>query len=427
MTGAGWATAERIDLPALAAAFGRALRLAGIPVTPARSARFAQALSLTSPLDRGRVYWSARAVLVSGRDQLPIFDRVFAGVFGELADQADWRGDRSAADLRRAEVAQRRAREAPAVEPTGAREAVPGGRQLVDAGPSGESDAGDDQRATELPLAAAGDIERLGERDFARLEPDELRALARLMARLALAPPPRRSRRTRLDPHGDRIDVRATLRAARGTGGDPVSRLRRSRLERPRRLVVLCDVSGSMEPYARAYLQLLHAAVGGSRAEAFVFATRLTRVTRALRGRQPDLAIERAAAAARDWAGGTRLGASLQRFNDEHGRRGMARGAVVVIVSDGWERGDPALVAREMERLRRLAHRIVWVNPRRAAPGYEPLAGGMAAALPFCDEFLSGHSMRALSAVADAIAAGRISGRRPESAARGAPSPSAPS
>ncbi|MGH2876794.1 MAG: vWA domain-containing protein [Solirubrobacteraceae bacterium] len=230
------------------------------------------------------------------------------------------------------------------------------------------------------------------------------------------------------------------------TAGDPIGLARRHRRVVARRLVMLCDISGSMEPYARAYLQFLTCAAGASPdAEAFVFATRLTRVTRALRGRQPDLAIERAATAAQDWAGGTRLGASLQRFNDEHGRRGMARGAVVVIVSDGWERGDPGLVAREMERLRRLAHRIVWVNPRRAARGYEPLAGGMAAALPFCDEFLSGHSMRALSAVADAIAAerisgpgrpsgrgrpggpGRLSGRRPASAVRGAPSPSAPS
>ncbi|MGH2858860.1 MAG: vWA domain-containing protein, partial [Solirubrobacteraceae bacterium] len=308
------------------------------------------------------------------------------------------------------------------------------GRQLVGGRLSGEHERPDDEGASDLPLAAASDAERLREQDFASLEPDELRELAGLMARLALAPPPRRSRRMRRHAHGARLDPRATLRAARRTGGDPVRHLRRARLLRPRRLVVLCDISGSMEPYARAYLQLLHAAVGGSRAEAFVFATRLTRVTRALRARQPDVAIERAGVVARDWSGGTRLGASLQRFNDEHGRRGMARGAVVVIISDGWERGDPALVARELERLRRLAHRIVWVNPRRAAPGYEPLTGGMAAALPFCDYFVSGHSMSALSAVADAIAAGRVSGRpsrvsgrRPASAVRPARPRSGPS
>jgi hypothetical protein len=183
-------------------------------------------------------------------------------------------------------------------------------------------------------------------------------------------------------------------------------------VERPRRIVVLCDISGSMEPYTRAFLQFLHACVGGANAEAFVFATRLTRLTRALRGRRPDLAIERAAAAARDWSGGTRIGEALQRFNDGYGRRGLARGAIVVIVSDGWERGDPALVDREMQRLSLLAHRVIWVNPRKASREFAPLASGMAAALPWCDEFLSGHSLRALEAVTEAIAAGRRHHRR---------------
>jgi uncharacterized protein with von Willebrand factor type A (vWA) domain len=210
----------------------------------------------------------------------------------------------------------------------------------------------------------------------------------------------------RREPHGSRLDVRATLRASYRTGGDPSRQVVRQRAERRRRLVLLCDISGSMEPYTRAFLQLLHAAVGGAHAEAFVFATRLTRLTHALRGPQPDLAIERAAAAARDWSGGTRIGQALRRFNDEHGRRGMARGAVVVILSDGWERGEPALVGREMERLRRLAFRIVWVNPRKAGRDFEPLAGGMAAALPYCDAFVSGHNLRALTVVAEAIAAG---------------------
>jgi hypothetical protein len=185
----------------------------------------------------------------------------------------------------------------------------------------------------------------------------------------------------------------------------------RRRVERPRRVVLICDVSGSMEPYTRAFLQFLHACVGGTRAEAFVFATRLTRLTRPLRTRRPELALERAAAAAKDWSGGTRIGDSLRRFNDAYGRRGMARGAVVVILSDGWERGDPELVVREMQRLRRLAHRIVWVNPRKAGRGYEPLVGGMAAALPWVDAFVSGHNLRALEEVTDAIAgysAGRV-------------------
>ena len=169
---------------------------------------------------------------------------------------------------------------------------------------------------------------------------------------------------------------------------------------------MLCDISGSMEPYSRAYLQFLACAAGaGPNAEAFVFATRLTRVTRALASRHPDRAIQRAAAAAPDWSSGTRIGGALKQFNDRHGRRGMARGAVVVILSDGWERADPAGVAREMERLARLAHRIVWVNPRVAAGDFSVRAGGMVAALEHCDALVSGHSYAALAEVVEAIGA----------------------
>jgi len=193
------------------------------------------------------------------------------------------------------------------------------------------------------------------------------------------------------------------MRRSRRTAGDPVERLHRRRREVPRRLVALLDVSGSMAPYARAYLLLLEGAARGARAETFVFATRLTRVTRALREGRAQLALDRASAAAPDWAGGTRIGEALRTFNDRHGRRGMARGAVVVVLSDGWERGDPALVGREMERLSRLAYRIVWVNPRVAAPGFAPETGGMAAAVPHVDDLVSGHSVAALEHVMEAI------------------------
>jgi uncharacterized protein with von Willebrand factor type A (vWA) domain len=168
---------------------------------------------------------------------------------------------------------------------------------------------------------------------------------------------------------------------------------------------MLLDISGSMEPYARAFLQFLESGVGGAHAEAFVFATRLTRLTPALRGRHPQAAIERAAATAPDWSSGTRIGAALKEFNDRYGRRGMARGAVIVILSDGWEHGDPAGVGREMERLGRLAHRIVWVNPRAASREFAPLAGGMAAAVPHVDALLSGDSLDALDEVVRAIGA----------------------
>jgi uncharacterized protein len=228
------------------------------------------------------------------------------------------------------------------------------------------------------------------------------------MSRLQVATPVRRTRRYEKGRRGQHVDLRRSLRASLRTGGDPIRLSHRHRRIAPRRLVLLCDISGSMEPYARAYLQFLTSAAGsGPNAEAFVFATRLTRLTRALASRHPERAIQRAAAAAPDWSSGTRIGDALKAFNDRHGRRGMARGAVVVILSDGWERGDPALVAREMERLSRLAHRIVWVNPRAAASGFSPRAGGMSAALPHCDALVSGHSLEALGEVVEAIAAER--------------------
>jgi uncharacterized protein with von Willebrand factor type A (vWA) domain len=258
-------------------------------------------------------------------------------------------------------------------------------------------------------IAAASAEERLSEKNFDELSPEELAQLRRLMRRLSLATPERRTRRARRGRRGERIDLRATMRASHRTGGDPVRVARRKRRTRRRPLVMVLDISGSMEPYARALLQFLSTGVAGASGEAFVFATRLTRLTRALRGRSPQAAIERAAAAAPDWSGGTRIGEALAELNDRYARRGLARGAVVVILSDGWERGDPSAVGREMERLRRLAYRIVWVNPRAASPAFEPLAGGMAAALPHVDALVSGHSLSGLDAVVEAIATDRRS------------------
>ena len=257
-----------------------------------------------------------------------------------------------------------------------------------------------------MPLALASDEELLRRKSFDALEPHELAQLYRLMTRLELATPLRRTRRYEKGRRGERIDMRRTLRTSLRTGGDPIRLARRHRRIVRRRLVLLCDISGSMEPYARAYLQFLACAAGsGPNAEAFVFATRLTRLTRALASRNPERAIQRAAAAAPDWSSGTRIGDALREFNDRHGRRGMARGAVIVILSDGWERGDPKLVGREMERLARLAHRIVWVNPRVSADAFSVQSGGMVAALPHCDALVSGHSFQALGEVVEAIGA----------------------
>ncbi|MEO9176401.1 MAG: VWA domain-containing protein, partial [Gaiellales bacterium] len=241
---------------------------------------------------------------------------------------------------------------------------------------------------------------------------DELAQLQRLMSRLKLTTPLRRTRRYERGREGGRIDMRRTLRASLRTGGDPIRLARRRRRVVRRRLVLLCDISGSMEPYTRAYLQFLLSATGsGPHAEAFVFATRLTRITRALASRNPERALQRAAVAAPDWSSGTRIGDALKTFNDRHGRRGMARGAVVVILSDGWERGDPLLVGRELGRLARLANRIVWVNPRVGARGFSVQTGGMLAALPHCDALVSGHSFAALGEVVEAIGSQTLDAR----------------
>ena len=380
------------DAPLAAVALGRSLRAAGLPVTPDRSATFASAVRLLGGGDRDRLYWAARLSFVTAAAQLPAFDAVFAALVDGLTDVADAeRGAPSSPEAGRPRPhAGRTAGETEGGEPRGEPvEARRGG---------GTDDAGS------APVAVrASDVERLADVRLEDLDENELALLAQMVRRLSVATPPRRSRRAHSSPRGEHLDVRTTLRRSLRTGGDPVERRYRRRRMRARPLVALLDVSGSMAPYARAYLLLLEGAARGARAEAFVFATRLTRVTRALREGRPHEALRRAGAAAPDWAGGTRIGEALHAFNDRWGRRGMARDAVVVVFSDGWERGDPALVGREMERLSRLAYRLVWVNPRVAAPGFVPSTGGMAAALPFVDELVSGHSLAALDGVVEAI------------------------
>ena len=228
------------------------------------------------------------------------------------------------------------------------------------------------------------------------------RALARLLlARLARRAPQRVSRRTRpTRRRRDVHDLRATVRASLRHGGELLERRYREPAQRPRRLVLVCDVSGSMTPYARMLLQYMQASVTArTRVEAFVFGTRLTRVTRELAGRDPDRALARAAEHVTDWSGGTRIGAALAELNREHGRR-IGRGAIIVVLSDGWDRGDPDVLAAEMARLRRCAYRVLWLNPLAADPRYEPLTRGMQAALPHVDHLLPGNSIASLEALA---------------------------
>jgi uncharacterized protein len=386
-----------VEAADFAVGLATALHRAGIPVPPEGTGRFVRALRLHPPTSREPLYWTARVTLVSGHAQLPVFDAVFAALFDGMLDPSDSRGEANAPPSIGSEPRTRAP--GPAARPSDG-EAAGGTPSPSDGARSGD---GPDR---EVPVGLAATTERLGHTSFADLEPDEIAEVRRLVRRIVLSTPVRQTRRTSPSSRErSRLDLRRTLRAARRTAGDPVHLVHRRRRTRLRRLVLLCDVSGSMEPSTRVYLSLLQGAVSGARAEAFVFSTALTRLTRQLSGRDPDSALDRAARAAPDWGGGTRLAASLQRFLDDHGRRGLARGAVVVVLSDGWALDEPDEVAAQMARLRRLAFRIVWVNPRKAAAGFTPLVGGMAAALPYCDAFVSGHSLVALDEVAAAIRA----------------------
>lgn len=397
--------APRIETAALAAAFATVLRRSGIPTSADRAAWLAEALTIVPPASRDRLYWTCRTVFVTSKDQVPVFDAVFAAVFDGMLDPADNRGDTSGPPPVGSEPRTRAT--ASDQRPSGSNDHEPEQQAPApSAGGEGSDEPGPERDAV---LAVTSAEEHLHDMSFADLTESEISQMQRLVRRIMLSTPPRRSRRSRpTGRSGARLDVRRTLRSAQRTGSDAVSLVYSRRREHPRRLVLICDVSASMEPYTRVFLSLLQGAVSGAHAEAFVFSTRLTRLTRQLALRDPDQALARAAAAAPDWAGGTRLAEAIRRFVDGYGRRGLARGAIVVVLSDGWSQDDPVQVATQMARLRRLAHRIVWVNPRKVAPGYQPLVGGMAAALPFCDAFVSGHSYAALTELADSISAERI-------------------
>lgn len=391
------------DLPSFAGRLGAALHRAGVPVTPERAALFLRALKLSPPVDRTALYWPARLAFVGSRDQTDAFDEVFDLVFGGLGAMRVARGDRHDPAMPDTDYGPRHARSVSSAPPASSAAITGGSFQS-----GGMGDGPTRLRESIASPTLGSSQEALATKDFGAFDAGDLAALDRLLGTLAVHMPVRRSRRRSADPHGRRVDMRRSLRRSLRTNGEPLRLASSSNRLRRRRLVLLCDISGSMEPYTRAYLRFFSRissrAATGVATETFVFATRLTRLTRVLRHTDPDTALHRAGLTAVDWSSGTLIGRSLGEFTDSFGRRGLARGAVVVIFSDGWEGEDPARVGREMARLARLAHRIVWVNPRKAAPGYAPLAAGMAAALPFCDAFVSGHSLEALAEVVDAVA-----------------------
>jgi uncharacterized protein len=357
--------------------FGRVLREAGLEVGAGRLADALQGLDEVGLTRQEDVYWTLRTTLVARREEIEPFDRAFQAWF-----------------LRTPFLAPPREQDP--------RETRPGAQRV-------RRDArvrGDDP-------AAAGEPESIGysahevlrRKDFAAMSEEESAAVARVIAQIDGERPRRRSRRMRAHPRGRTLDMRRLARSTLATGGDAVHRRFRRRTEAPRKLVVLCDVSGSMEAYSRAMLLYLHALMrSGSGVEVFAFGTRLTRITTELATRDPEAALRAAADRVVDWAAGTRIGASLKVFNDVWGRRALSRGAVVLIVSDGWERADNALLGREMQRLHRAAFAVVWVSPLKGSAEYEPLAGGMRAALPFVDRFVAGHDLASLEALAALLA-----------------------
>jgi uncharacterized protein with von Willebrand factor type A (vWA) domain len=338
------------DATATLVGFGRALRAEGLAVGTGRIAGFCRAAALLAP---GDLYWAGRATLVASAQDIATYDRVFATFFAQATPRA-------AARMRiRAHV------------------------EVVD-----------------VDRSLASPVELLREKSFDRCTAEELAELAALMAQVPLSLPLRRMRR-RIAARRGAPDLRRTLRRSFRTGGEPLRREWQTRRRRPRRIVFLLDVSGSMADYSRALLMFSHAMLRTDRRwEAFCFGTRLTRLTRALATADPDEAVRRSAEEVVDWNGGTRIGESLKCFLDEYGHPGLARGAVVVICSDGLEVGDPELLAEQMARLSRLAHRVVWLNPLKGDPAYEPLVRGMRAALPHVDVFASGHNLASLEDVA---------------------------
>lgn len=372
--------AEPTTLPAYDATdslvgFGRTLRAAGVPASPERVQAAVRAAAALDPARLHDVYWAGRLTLCGGPDELARYDRVFRAYFG----------DRPGSLVRRQRLLSPRLR------------VLPGG----EAGSDDDVEPGVDPASAS---AAASSVEQLRRRDVKSLTAAEREHLNRLLVRLRLPGDARRTRRSAPSRLGS-VDSGRTLRAWLRAGGEPARLHRRAVTTRPRRVVLLVDVSGSMDAYADALLRFAHAAArrGGAPTEVFALGTRLSRLTREMAHRDADRAMAAVAEAVPDAGGGTRLGELLKAFLDRWGQRGTARGAVVVVLSDGWERGDAVLLGEQAARLHRLAHRVVWANPRKAAPGFAPLAAGMAAALPHVDDFVEGHSLAALEHLADVV------------------------
>lgn len=356
--------------------FARALRAAGVPVTQDRAQTFLAAVAIVGLDDRRATYTAGRATLCASPDDLARYDQVFEAYFNARDGLP---------------------------RPRGADSSAPTYSSL----PLNEATAtGSVEEADDVVRAMASEVEVLRHRDLASLSAAEKRRMAAMFATLRPRPPLRGTSRHQRWHRGE-VDASRTLRASLRRMGEPAVIEWRRRGSKPRRVVLLLDVSGSMSGYADALLRLAHRMVVASprgSVEVFTVGTRLTHLTRALRSRDAERALVAAGETVPDWSGGTRLGETLRVFLDRWGRRGLARGSVVVVFSDGWERGDAALLGEQMTRLRRIAHRVVWVNPHRGKTGYEPVQQGVVAALPHCDDFLAGHSLATFADLIEVVA-----------------------
>ncbi|MEO9153356.1 MAG: VWA domain-containing protein [Lapillicoccus sp.] len=360
---------------ALLLGFARALRAAGVAVTPDREAGYLAAVAAVGLDDERATYWAGRATLTGSPDDIERYDKLFRAWFTARQEQL-----------------QSTTKPPP---PT-----------IIQSDLSEDADTDGDGSETEAVRATASGLEVLRQRDVGLMSATEKAWLATMFASLRRPSPHRRA--TRQTPwHRGTVDPRRTLRRQLEHLGEPAELAWRHRGTRRRRVVLLIDVSGSMSAYADALLRLGHHwVVGGGPVEVFTMGTRLTHVTRALHQRDPERALAAAGEVVPDWSGGTRLGESLKAFLDRWGQRGMARGAVVVVYSDGWERGGVELLDEQMRRLRSLSHRVVWVNPHRGKDGYLPVQQGIVAALPHCDAFVAGHSIRTFDDLAEVVTRG---------------------
>ncbi len=360
--------------------FGRLLRAAGVPVTPAQIGDLAQALTYIDLARREDVKSAARAILISRREHAPLFERAF-DLFWQPRGAAEREPGQSRLELD-----------------------IRSGRRLTAAAAQGVR-ISDEPPEEEIQTTYSA-VEILRHKPFAQMTIEELEAVKRLLREMPWSLGERRTRRMKAAKRGARLDWRRTLRASWQYGGEPLRLARRGRKFKPRPLVVLCDVSGSMERYSRLLLQFVYALDRGlDRVEAFLFSTKLHHITPYLRHRSPDAALDEVSKRVQDMGGGTQIGRALKTFNVMWARRVLGRGAIVLLVSDGWDRGDPEEIRHQMERLQLSASRLIWLNPWLGTPGYEPLTRGMQAALPYIDDFLPIHNLHSLEQLAALLAA----------------------